>query len=333
MRVAAAPQVGGRVSRATGLRCVPLVCALVCAGIFSVPSVAAADTYYVAVGGLGAEADYEQRFMATVNQLETALKESGPAAHVYAMAGVEATRKHLEEVMQEVAQKARPEDDFIMILIGHGSYDGVEYKFNLDGPDISAVEIARLCNVVASRRQLIVNTTSSSGGSIAALQRKGRAVITATKSGTEKNATVFGRFFAQAFQDPAADTDKNDSISALEAFQYADRKTADFYTSQKRLATEHPIFEDTGTGEPVRAADASEGRFLASLTVIRLGAAGSGSLTPEKQALLTKKEQLESQIDQLKFQKVQLSPRDYEQQMRVLLLQLSRLQAEIDDFK
>ena len=114
---------------------------------------------------------------------------------------------------------------------------------------MSAAELAALCNRIAAKRQLIVNTTSASGGSMAAFQRPGRAVIAATKSGTEKNATVFARYWVEALQDPAADVDKNESISALEAFQYADRKTAEFYASQKRLATEHAVFEDTGKGE------------------------------------------------------------------------------------
>ena len=49
-------------------------------------------------------------------------------------------------------------------------------------------------------------------------------VITATKTGTEKNATVFARYWVEALRDPAADTDKNETISALEAFRYAERK-------------------------------------------------------------------------------------------------------------
>ena len=38
-----------------------------------------------------------------------------------------------------------------MILIGHGSFDGVEYKFNLVGPDISGEELATLCDRIPSR--------------------------------------------------------------------------------------------------------------------------------------------------------------------------------------
>ena len=32
------------------------------------------------------------------------------------------------------------------MLIGHGTFDGVEYKFNLVGPDITAAELAALCD-------------------------------------------------------------------------------------------------------------------------------------------------------------------------------------------
>ena len=108
-------------------------------------------------------------------------------------------------------------------------------------------------------RQLVVNMTSASGGSIDALRKENRVVISATKTGTEKNATVFARYWAEALSDPAADTDKNETVSALEAFRYAEQKTAKFYETQKRLATEHAVLEDTGKGEGVRAPSAENG--------------------------------------------------------------------------
>jgi hypothetical protein len=236
----------------------------------------------------------------------------------------------LTAVLGQIARDARPEDDFVLILIGHGSFDGVEYKFNLVGPDVSGAEIAELCNRVPARRQLIVNTTSASGGSVPVLQRSGRAVIASTKSGTEKNATVFARYWVEALQDPSADVDKNESVSALEAFQYAERKTADFYTSQKRLATEHPVFEDTGAGEAVRAEASEEGRLLSSLTLVRLGGARSAALDPAKRDLLAKKEDLEGQIDILKYQKAAMPLPDYQKQLRDLLVELAKVQAELD---
>jgi hypothetical protein len=291
-----------------------------------------ASVYYVTIAGLVGEPDYEQRFTASAKDLDKQLKATGADAHVYSLTGGEATRARLTQVLGEVARDAKPEDDFVLILIGHGSYDGVEYKFNLVGPDMSAANLAALCNRVPARRQLIVNATSSSGGSIPAFQRAGRAVIASTKSGTEKNATVFARYFVEALQDPAADVDKNESVSALEAFQYAERKTNEFYTAQKRLATEHAVFEDTGKGEPVRApaADIGEGRLLSSLTLVRFGEAQKAALDPAKRELLAKKEDLERQIDVLKYQKAAMSQTEYEQQLKTLLVGLARVQAAMD---
>jgi hypothetical protein len=236
----------------------------------------------------------------------------------------------LKEVLQSVAGAARSDDDFVLILIGHGSFDGITYKFNLPGPDISAAEIADLCNRIRARRQLVVDTTSSSGGAIPTLQRQGRAIITATKSGTEKNATVFARYWVEAFEDPSADTDKSGSISALEAYTYATKKTAGFYDAQKRLATEHSVFVDTLSGPPVREAHGNEGVLLSNLTLLRIGAAQQTANTPERVALLQKKEELEQKIDILKYQKAAMDPDEYRQQLTALLLDLARTQQEMD---
>jgi hypothetical protein len=290
-----------------------------------------ASVYYVTVAGLGGEPDYEQRFSASAKDLDKVFKASNDA-HVYTLTGTQATRSRLNETIAAVAREAKPEDDFVLTLIGHGSFDGVEYKFNLVGPDISASELAAMCDRVPARRQLVVNTTSASGGSVVALERLGRGVIAATKSGTEKNATVFARYWVEALQDPTADVDKSESISAMEAFQYADRKTAAFYESQKRLATEHAVFQDTGHGEAVRsgAAQGREGALMSSLTVVRIGASQAAMNDPAKRELLAKKEQLEQQIDALKYQKAAMDPVEYKKQLTDALLQLATVQGELE---
>jgi hypothetical protein len=290
------------------------------------------SVYSVTVAGLVGEPDYEQRFTAGANDLDKLLKTAGADVHVYTLTGAAATRARLTQVLAQVAHDARPEDDFVLTLIGHGSFDGVEYKFNLVGPDVSAAELADLCNRVAARRQLIVNTTSSSGGSIAALERPGRAIIAATKSGTEKNATVFARYWVEALRDPTVDVDKNEAISALEAFEYADRKTVAFYESQKRLATEHAVFEDTGKSDAVRApsAETGQGRLLSNFTLLRMGAAQRAADDPAKRDLLAKKEELEQKVDTLKYQRAAMSQEDYKKQLTEALLELARIQEELD---
>lgn len=289
-----------------------------------------AATYYVTVAGLGGEPDYEQRFTAAARELDKVFKAGGSSVHVYTLTGPQATAAQLKSTLSDVARQARAEDDFVLILIGHGSFDGTEYKLNLVGPDPSAGELAAMCDRISARRQLIVDTTSASGGAISALERSGRAVIAATKSGTEKNATVFIRYWVEALQDSAADTDKSDSVSALEAFTYAAKKTAAFYDSQKRLATEHAVFDDTGRGEAVRDVGNGQGALMSSFTLLRLGPAQGAANDPAKRALLAQKEELEQKIDILKYGKAAMDPADYKKQLTSALLALAKVQQELD---
>ena len=291
---------------------------------------ARAAVYYVTVAGLGGESDYEQRFTAAAKDLDKVFRSAGSTAHVYTLTGPQATASELKATLDEVARQAKPEDDFALILIGHGSFDGTEYKFNLVGPDISAGELATMCDHIPARRQLVVDTSSASGGSLQELERSGRGVIAATKSGTEKNATVFARYWVEALQDPSADTDKSDSVSALEAFTYATRKTTGFYDSQKRLATEHAVFDDTGRGEPVREAGNGQGALLSSFTLLRLSKSADASKDPAKMALLEHKEQLEQRIDTLKYGKAGMDPAEYKKQLTDALLELAKVQEAMD---
>jgi hypothetical protein len=304
-----------------------------CLAMLPLASAAAAEEYWVTAAGLGGEAEYEQRFSAEAGELDKLLK--GRGVHVVTLAGPGATKAELNRALSDVARSARPEDDFVLVLIGHGSFDGVGYKFNLRGPDVTASELASWCNAVPARRQLIVDTSSASGAAIPALRREGRAVIAATKSGTEKNATVFARFWLEALQDPATDIDKSDSVSAMEAFQYAQRKTAEFYAAQKRLATEHPVFEDTGKGAAVRepSRQSGEGQLLASLTLLRLGSQqdeARDNTDPARKDLLTRRDKLQRQIDLLKYQKAAMDEQSYQSQLKSLLLELARTQARLD---
>ena len=109
-------------------------------------------------------------------------------------------------------------------------------------------------------------------------------------------------------------------------------KTAAFYESQKRLATEHAVFEDTGKNEAVRAAstETGEGLLLSNFTLVRLGAAQKAFADPAKRELLAKKEELEQKIDMLKYQKAAMAQDDYKQQLTDALVELAHVQEEID---
>jgi hypothetical protein len=102
------------------------------------------------------------------------------------------------------------------MLVGHGSYDGEAYKLNLPGPDIDGDEMAKLLAAVPARSQLVVNATSASGSILEKWKADGRTVITATRSGFERNATRFAQHFAAALAAGSADINKNGAITAQE---------------------------------------------------------------------------------------------------------------------
>jgi hypothetical protein len=292
---------------------------------------ARADTYFVTVAGLGGETEFEQRFSGWATDLDKILKAE-PGAKVETLSGAQATKANIEAKLRAIAQTAKADDQVVLMLIGHGTWDDREYKFALPGPDISAAEVASLLDKIQAR-ELVVDMTTSSGGAIPFLQKPKRAVITATKAGSEKSSVVvFTRYWIEALRDPAADADKNDIISALEAFKYAEVKTTKFFETENRLATEHALLEDTGKGDGVKdpSAENGEGLQAGRFGLIHLGAVASIVKDPKKLELLKKKEDIDGKLDELRYQKAAMDPREYRQQLQTLMVQMAETQAELD---
>lgn len=267
----------------------------------------AAD-YRLAVAGLGGEPDYEARFSALA-------AEHAKLAGGEALSGAQATKAGLKAAIERLAGQATGEDTFALLLIGHGTFDGLAYKFNVTGPDVTAEELREWLDRVKAR-QVVIVATSCSGAAATVLKSAQRTVVTATKSGTEKNAVVFSRYWVEALRDSGADTDKNESVTAPEAFEYAKKKTATFYETQKRLATEHPLLEEGG----------AEARFA----LVRFGAAQKAMNDPEKRSLLAHREEVETAIEKLKLEKAAMPIAEYRQRLNLLLVDLARTQEAID---
>jgi hypothetical protein len=90
---------------------------------------------------------------------------------------------------------------------------------------------------------VLVNTASASGDFVPVLSGPNRVLVTATKTGFERNETIFGEFFVDAFASDGADTDKDNRVSVLEAFTYARREVTRRYEDSNRLLTEHALLE------------------------------------------------------------------------------------------
>jgi hypothetical protein len=170
---------------------------------------------------------------------------------------------------------------------------------------------------------VFVNTASSSGAFQQPLAGPGRTIVTSTKTGGEKNEPVFAGFFAEAFKDNAADTDRNGRVSVAEAFEYAKAKVTATYQKAGTILTEHATLDDS-----------REGKFAATLFLASDRARSDATAKvadPALRALLEAQHTLEDQVTALKLKKDMLPAADYDQQMEKLLTELAQKARAIRD--
>jgi hypothetical protein len=296
-----------------------LACLLLLALVPGLPAetLPSSRTHFVILSGLGGEPLYEKRFAEQVKELEkVARRNAGDASLVHSLSGEAATRRAIEELFARLKKDVAPEDSLAVVLLGHGSYDGYDYKLNIPGPDITGERLRVLLEGVPAERQLVVNTTSASGAVMELWKTDKRIVVAATKNGRERTATTFAQFFVEALASAEADTDKSESITAQEAYTYAERKVKDFYESEMRLATEHSRME---------------GELAASFTLARLGKALEAAADPATRELMARREALEQQVGALKLRKESMAEQQYFDELQKVLLELAQLQTKIDD--
>ena len=274
---------------------------------------ARAELYYLIVGGLGGNPVYAESFAETAAAMATAARRTtGGDTRITLLSGEGATREALEAAFASLTRRLAATDRLAIFLVGHGTYDGTDYKFNLTGPDIDGAAFAALLEQVPARNQLVVNASSASGAVLETWAADGRAVITATRSGRERNATRFAEYWANALSSADADVNKNGSLSAQEAYDYASRRTAESFESEGQLATEHSeIRGDNALGFEVS-------RLTARVAV-----------SPAVAALQVRAEDLEERIAALRLRREELGD-DYLPQLEALLVELAEVQEQID---
>lgn len=225
------------------------------------------------------------------------------------------TSENVQKAVADLAAKAHAGDQVVIVLIGHGSYDGNVAAFSMPGPDMTVADWAAQLKKLSAQKVAFINTTSSSGAFLPGVAAPGRTVVTATKTGGERNEAMFGEFFVDAFGDAAADADRNGHVSVLEAFNYADNKVVKAYQQAGLLRTEHATIDDGGNGK------------LAATQYLTAHPADGGLKVdvsdPAMRALVAEREAIQKDIDALKAKKDTLDPARYDQEMERLLTNLA----------
>jgi hypothetical protein len=300
--------------------------------------------FAVIIAGVGGEESYTKKFTAHATTLYDALTNrlgfdekqvfllmetasGGPENAAREIPG-RATAAEVRSAFNSVKTAATADSTIFVVLIGHGSFDTQQAKFNLIGPDLTAKDYSQLIGALPTRRVVFINCASSSGEFVKPMSAENRIVITATRSGNEQNATIFAEFFVAALTDSAADGDKNGRLSVMEAFNYATRLTADWYKQKNRLATEHALIDDNGDSVGHEEATAGDGALAKTLYLDSKSVEQAGS-DAELAALLSERQRLEEAIEVLKARKSEMKAEEYEAMLEKLLVELATANQKI----
>jgi len=244
-----------------------------------------------------------------------------------AKTGEPATAENIRKVFAELKRSGTKDDFVLVVLLGHGTYDGDVAKFNLVGPDLTAKDWTDQITGVPGR-VAIVNTTEASFPFLAALAAKGRIVITATDSAAQKYATVFPEYFVKAMSEASTDLDKNGRTSLFEVFTTASAAVKQYYEQKGQLTTERALLDDNGDGVGKEAtAEGSDGGLA---RIAYLDAENAAELAnPELAALVRRRRVLETEAEELKLKKGDMPDAEWNAQFEKLMVELAQVSAEI----
>ena len=307
------------------------------------PPVTGQDTHILVITGLGGDPAYSERFMEWGSALVAVASEKFglPADRIIYLGEDPAadpriqdrsTQENVDGAFTKLVSNSQPGDHIFVVLIGHGSYTAGESRFNLPGRDLTAEDFGLRLDQLSDRRVAFVNLASASGEFVKALSGDGRTIVTATRTGRERNETIFGGYFVDAFTGETADLNKDGRVSVWEAFEFARTEVTREYETSNRIATEHPVLDDNGDGEGstelVDAADGALARtmFLAADPTL---AAARATDDLELRALLEQKADVEQRIEGLLALRDQIDQDRYENELEELLVELALTNREI----
>ena len=225
-----------------------------------------------------------------------------------------------------------------IVLIGHGTYDGREAKFNLQGPDVTDAELADWLDPgqkAGCRDQLRLGQRSVRQSSFRAQPGGRRGDQERLRD--ELHAI---RPVSRARRSPTrrADLDKDGQVSLLEAYLTASSRVEEYYRTHSQLASEHALLDDNGDqlGTPaswfkgVHATQrAKDGAALDGIRAHQLHLIPSDREREMPAEIRQRRDELESSIAALRDQKEKLKDDEYYARLEKLMVELARLYREV----
>ena len=144
----------------------------------------------------------------------------------------QADREGIREAVASLARRVRPEDQFILMLVGHGGKRVLDPTLLIVGEDLSAAQLALAVQDIRSENQVFLLFNGAAGKWVEYLHGQGRTIVAATmpEQGAEP---VYAEFFLRGLESKRADGEgaslageKDGTITLLEAYNWSTYQTA-----------------------------------------------------------------------------------------------------------
>ena len=289
------------------------------------------------IGAPGAD-EYKETFQACATRWQDAAKRADAGCTVIGQ--IDPPAQDLEKLTRSINEMISVEttEPLWIVFIGHGTFDGRTASLNLNGPDVSAEKMAELLQP-AKRPIAFIACASCTSPFINALSAPNRIIISATKDGNQIQYSRFGDAMSQAIGGLDADINRDGQTSLLEAWLFASRRTAEFYTTEGRLATEHALIDDNGDSKGTRAevydgdrlkigienADQLDGTQAARWNFVRSDE--ERLLSPEQRHT---RDDLERKLEDLRLRKATFTESEYLTELESILVPIAELYESLE---
>lgn len=307
--------------------------------------------YALLIAGIGGSKEYDEKFrnylfdtrkalidrfrFSESNIIVLAGKRSDGDGFIDGISNADNIRTHFANLSSKITEN----DDLYVFLFGHGSFNNKNALLNIPRKDLTDSDYAILLKTINARKIIFVNTASCSGPFVKTLSSANRIIISATKSGRERNETLFPKYMIEAMNNPGSDLDKDGNLNVAELFLSASELTQRWYEDNNHIATEHALLDDTGDGVGYRSEElmANAEGILASRTYFKkermLQMTATGIVDTVLVKLMQDQEKVEEEISLLKVNKTNYSEDEYYAMLEPLFIRLAIINDQLDELK
>ena len=241
-----------------------------------------------------------------------------------------ATAANVRRALTSIRDRMTRDDLLFIVLIGHGTFDGVDAKFNLVGPDLESADWAALLRPLPGR-VVVVNTSSAqlSVPRAAGGPRRGSSSPRPIRP-RSGSTPCFPEYFIRALDRRRPRTSTR--TAASRSGRRSPRPAATCGATTSSAASSRPSARCSTT-----TATASAGRSAIPATTGRSRAAryldeslpGAAPTDEVLLKLLQRRATLEADVEDLKIRKTFLPPAEYAKEFERIMIELAKVSHDI----